>query len=360
MEKEAGSTSDGESLRALVEALQKQLQKKQTFETATSALTGLVQHRYATAVPSDQALLYTAVCRAATVLTTRFTAPGFWKSGLHLFESTAAVVKQPEQRKKMLSFVQQAHAFLGEKPSEQEEDNLPATMRAGTSSGFLFEGQLTVDSEPPPPHWLQAQNAFASLISRGRNFPEMETQPAAAAAAATSVPAVPARETDQDGVEEDIPETTEEIAGQQLRDEIQAIINRVNASQVLDGEFVGLEEAIQATLEDAASVPRGAPPASKEAVAKLPIREVTQADLLSSRGEDQVTECAVCREAMAVGDKMQVMPCKHDFHVDCLKPWLDEHNSCPVCRYQMRTDDEEYEDNKAYENALRGGEFMYI
>ncbi|CAK9232335.1 unnamed protein product [Sphagnum troendelagicum] len=316
MEKEAGSTSDGESLRALVEGLQKQLQKKQTFETATSALTGLVQHRYATAALSDQALLYTAVCRAATVLTTRFTAPGFWKSGLRLFESTAAVVKQPEQRRKMVSFVQQAHAFLGEKPSEQEEDNVPATMRAGTSSGFLFEGQLTVDSEPPPPHWLQAQNAFASLIK--------------------------------------------EIAAQQLRDEIQAIINGVNASQVLDGEFVGLEEAIQATLEDAASVPRGAPPASKEAVAKLPIREVTQDDLLSSRGEDQVTECAVCREAMAVGDKMQVMPCKHDFHVDCLKPWLDEHNSCPVCRYQMRTDDEEYEDNKAYENALRGGEFMYI
>lgn len=71
--------------------------------------------------------------------------------------------------------------------------------------------------------------------------------------------------------------------------------------------------------QEIGSVPRGPPPASKEEVAKLPIVEVTQA-YLEKTGEG--AECAVCQEPMVVGDKLQEMPCKHNFHPDCLKPWL--------------------------------------
>jgi hypothetical protein len=83
---------------------------------------------------------------------------------------------------------------------------------------------------------------LASLSRRRRILPEMETQPA-------TVP-VSARETEQDveeeeeEEEEESPERTSETgAQQQLRDKIQAATNRVNASQVLDGEFADpLEE----------------------------------------------------------------------------------------------------------------------
>ena len=40
------------------------------------------------------------------------------------------------------------------------------------------------------------------------------------------------------------------------------------------------------------------------------------------------------------------MPCAHIFHTDCLMPWLNEHNSCPVCRFELKTDDPEYENRK--------------
>jgi hypothetical protein len=34
------------------------------------------------------------------------------------------------------------------------------------------------------------------------------------------------------------------------------------------------------------------------------------------------TQCAVCREVLAVGEVLQQMPCLHAYHPDCLKPWL--------------------------------------
>lgn len=73
-----------------------------------------------------------------------------------------------------------------------------------------------------------------------------------------------------------------------------------------------------------------------------------------------------------MGSTVTIMPCHdhHVFHPDCLAPWLREHNSCPVCRHELPTDDDDYERHKAREataaeaahgaaNALSHNEFMY-
>ncbi|KAI3838569.1 hypothetical protein MKW92_014503 [Papaver armeniacum] len=104
-----------------------------------------------------------------------------------------------------------------------------------------------------------------------------------------------------------------------------------------------LDQAVEASLQSLGSRPLRAPPASKEVVANLPTIIVTEETLMTC------TECAVCSENLVINDKMQELPCKHLFHPLCLMPWLDKHNSCPVCRHELPTDNEAYESWKKSE-----------
>ncbi|PSN55588.1 E3 ubiquitin-protein ligase [Blattella germanica] len=75
------------------------------------------------------------------------------------------------------------------------------------------------------------------------------------------------------------------------------------------------------------------PPASKECVSNLEEKEIL------SSGE----QCPVCLKEYTVGEKVKVLPCKHAFHSSCILPWLEKTNSCPLCRHELPTDDEDYE-----------------
>lgn len=49
----------------------------------------------------------------------------------------------------------------------------------------------------------------------------------------------------------------------------------------------------------------------------------------SSRHES----CHVCLLDFENNELLKRLPkCGHEFHVDCLKPWLEKHTTCPVCR----------------------------
>ena len=43
-------------------------------------------------------------------------------------------------------------------------------------------------------------------------------------------------------------------------------------------------------------------------------------------------------EELSIGKEAIFMPCGHSFDPDCLKPWLKDHNTCPVCRFEMPTE----------------------
>lgn len=76
------------------------------------------------------------------------------------------------------------------------------------------------------------------------------------------------------------------------------------------------------------------PPASKAAIESMPTIDISD--------EHVAVElyCAVCKEAFEVGGEAREMPCKHLYHQDCILPWLSLRNSCPVCRHELPTDNE--------------------
>mmetsp|Transcript_5122 Transcript_5122/g.6427 ORF Transcript_5122/g.6427 Transcript_5122/m.6427 type:complete len:184 (-) Transcript_5122:168-719(-) len=66
--------------------------------------------------------------------------------------------------------------------------------------------------------------------------------------------------------------------------------------------------------------------------------------------------CVVCRENFRVGDVVMRLPfCSHCFHEDCALMWLNRHNTCPFCRRELPTDDEEYERDRRRQMRTHGG-----
>uniref|UniRef100_A0A0D9X951 RING-type E3 ubiquitin transferase n=1 Tax=Leersia perrieri TaxID=77586 RepID=A0A0D9X951_9ORYZ len=83
------------------------------------------------------------------------------------------------------------------------------------------------------------------------------------------------------------------------------------------------------------------PPAARSAVEALPSAVVAAGE------EGEGEECAVCRDGVAAGERVKRLPCSHRYHEECIVPWLDVRNSCPLCRFELPTDDPQYETWKA-------------
>lgn len=77
----------------------------------------------------------------------------------------------------------------------------------------------------------------------------------------------------------------------------------------------------------------GPPPAEKDKISSLPTVNITQEQA------DCCMECPVCKEDFTVGEPVRQLPCNHFFHSDCIVPWLEMHDTCPVCRKSLNGED---------------------
>ncbi|KAI4299555.1 hypothetical protein L6164_033001 [Bauhinia variegata] len=54
----------------------------------------------------------------------------------------------------------------------------------------------------------------------------------------------------------------------------------------------------------------------------------------SMKASDDELTCSVCLEQVNVGDLLRSLPCLHQFHANCIDPWLRQQGTCPVCKFR--------------------------
>lgn len=101
-------------------------------------------------------------------------------------------------------------------------------------------------------------------------------------------------------------------------------------------------------------VESAAPPASAKILRQLPVVKVRPADLVDPTNR----ECCICLDEIVVHRTVTRLPCAHLFHSHCIGDWLQYHRcTCPVCRYELPTDDANYEVGRLQRMRLRKPRF---
>jgi Ring finger domain len=90
-------------------------------------------------------------------------------------------------------------------------------------------------------------------------------------------------------------------------------------------------------------IPFSHPPASSEAILRLPSAQVYPFDKARLQKQSYDEECSVCMEQLIDGVAVSRMPCGHVFHINCIVAWLGQSCACPECRFEMETSDPQYE-----------------
>lgn len=120
-----------------------------------------------------------------------------------------------------------------------------------------------------------------------------------------------------------------------------------------DLEFENDDGVLYVTVQDDSiyaqteSALKGSPPAAKSVVENL-VSVVLTLDYVK---ENNVA-CAVCKDEIGVEERATRLPCSHHYHGECIVPWLNMRNTCPVCRFELPTDDADYERRKERRDGL--------
>ncbi|CAO3594858.1 unnamed protein product [Absidia cylindrospora] len=109
-----------------------------------------------------------------------------------------------------------------------------------------------------------------------------------------------------------------------------------------------LDNLVSQLLEESQSNAKGPPPASKRFMMSLP--NIAK-NLVSSE-----ETCIICKDVLQSSqDKVTKMPCGHYFDQECLLPWLQLHNTCPMCRFKVETEEQVKEEEEEEARDLMYG-----
>lgn len=278
-------------LSARLASLRPLLGKKATFARGVGELREVVLQAYESAEPSEQAEMFALVQRVKTLLVSRYTSPPAWRAGCGLFLSAISFMEEAAQQESLQEWV-----LLAEKE-----------INAGDLKELRREAAERHAAQRP----AAAPVAPASLA-----MPQ--------AAGSGGVPA---------GAFEQLQALGDPAGSDLTPEEITARLGAFLQEAGLGGADGGAEAMagldLRAMMESMMEAePVGAPPASRDA------RDALLLKTIDAPGQS----CAICCEDFELKEKVKQLPCKHLYHEACVLPWLERHNSCPVCRFALESE----------------------
>ena len=51
---------------------------------------------------------------------------------------------------------------------------------------------------------------------------------------------------------------------------------------------------------------------------------------------EEPSTCVVCQAGMVAGERVRTLPCRHQYHTECIDEWLGAHKTCPVCKAEVK------------------------
>ncbi|KAK9412371.1 E3 ubiquitin-protein ligase RNF43 [Crotalus adamanteus] len=64
-----------------------------------------------------------------------------------------------------------------------------------------------------------------------------------------------------------------------------------------------------------------------------PYRHAPTGDSVSTCSSPPI--CAICLEEFCEGQELRIITCSHEFHRQCVDPWLQQHQTCPLCMFNI-------------------------
>lgn len=115
------------------------------------------------------------------------------------------------------------------------------------------------------------------------------------------------------------------------------LINEETTTRETITRIVMLAEALFEVLDEiqrqplAFSISMVMLPAPEDVVNSFPLKNHEKH--ITTDDDDAVVQCYICLDDYEEGDKIRVLPCRHEYHMSCVDKWLKEiHGVCPLCR----------------------------
>ena len=66
---------------------------------------------------------------------------------------------------------------------------------------------------------------------------------------------------------------------------------------------------------------------SEHTMKKFPLKQILTKKVLEARKDP----CVICLDEWKMKQRVLKLPCKHEFHMHCIKQWFEGNRSCPKC-----------------------------